>query len=140
MHLWEGAQPEGVLDPSRLCVILDEQSHGPTHLHCAREGGGHFNRWAECLRVAVDRAEADRSNNHQAACEAVDVGNGQRRISENGGVARHEGERVTSPECGSTQDRRRAGFAPHSTRAVVASAARSAVPTLPPSRTGGSAS
>ena len=32
------------------------------------------------------------------------------------------------------------GTSPHSTRAVVASAARSAVPTLPPSRTGGSAS
>ena len=77
----------------------------------------------------------------RAAGQLVEVGDRQGGVGEDGGVARHEGQRVARRRT----DRRAApggslARSPQSTSAVVASAARSAVPTLPPSRTGGSAS
>ncbi len=110
VDLRQGAQPERVLDPGRRCLGVDDRPHRPAHPACTRERGGHLDCWAERLRVAVDRGEPHRSDDHEAACEPVDVRNRQRRVAEHSGVARHECECVASAERGGVRDRRVVGL------------------------------
>ena len=141
VHLGQRAQTERVLDPRRRRVGVDERSHRLAHPCGAGKRSRHLDRRAERLRVAMDRGVTHRRDDHQAACELVDVGNRQGGVGEHGGVARHEGECVAGNERGSAWHRPGDRWASRRTAPALwwRGAARSAVPTLPPSRTGGNA-
>ena len=140
VDLRQGAQPERVLDPGRCCVGVDERPHRLRHPACTRKRGATSTAglnasglpWTAVNPIAATTIRLRASRSMSAIASAASASTpALLDMNASASPAPNEAVRVTGGSL---------GFSPDSTSAVVASAARSPVPMLPPSRTDGNAS